>query len=670
MTDKVLLIDDQPLTELLLARMLENEDKLELVSCSNPNSAIDVAKSAQPTVILLDLVMPGLDGLTLLNLFRRHDELKYVPIIMLSAREDPHEKANAFAEGANEYLVKLPDKVEMLARIHYHAQAYRNHKISVQQIKEIREAEHKFRYLFEYSRDAILLVNTENGKIEACNQSSCLLFEQPREKILGADFITIVGGEGNQFLSSLFEEHVRCNKQVNTEIYLGSIPKQRIPVDASATLYDQGKRRFSQWMFRDLSERRMLLNSLEETLAVAEASGRARSEFLTTLGLEIRRPLSELSSLTEYFPDKETPVQQLRKMVTLFQKTSHELCTLVNDLVSLSEIESGQVNIEPTPFNIRDLVQGIILAFRKRADNKNLSLEWTFSDDIPDQLVGDKIRLQQILFNLVSNAIKYTYQGGVKINVKRASRPGEERMVLFAVSDSGIGIPFDKQGIIFSPFEKEDIKEVDSDHGRSKGLGLGLAICKHLTRIMGGNIGVKSKEHQGSTFFVTLDLGLEAPITTLEQMTSPEEDTHAALHSALMRNRRVAMKPCRILLMGDHPDDRTLLDAHIRKLPFELEVEGSYVRAMERHRHRPFALICISSSRHSGGFDGIEEALSGRQPNGDDSLQQQRVPVIGLIPSTLDETEHSRLEALCDHLLMTPVSKVKFLDLLVRIFQS
>lgn len=503
---QLLLVDDDEVDIMTFERALRKSQlNYKIDVCKNADEALVTITKNQYDCIFLDYLLPGIDGLQLLVKIRELNVL--TPVAVLTSQGDEKIAVQMIQNGAFDYFNKLeinPDKISkvIISAVRL-SDSERQRELAEKQIKEtnsrlnaVIESTHDLIYAVDLNLNLIAFNSSFKEKIEHLCQQNGLLnnisdfshiplddeikqnwIANLRRSLTGEQFTVT-----NQITFSKKENAKNYYEITYNPIYDGELQINGVAVYA-----------------RDITEKKHFEEELLNARNAAIAAAKTKSEFLSNMSHEIRTPMNAIIGLTTLLLGEDFSGTNLENLKSI-KYSADNLMVIINDILDFSKIEAGKISFESIEFDISQRISELRKTFEHRTHEKGLSFITNIDSKIPNVLLGDPYRLNQILFNLVGNAIKFTAEGSITVNVKLAKEEDNKILVRFEIIDTGIGIPEDKQNSIFESFT-----QANTDTTRKYGgTGLGLAITKNLTNLQGGEIGIESKLGKGTMFYVEI----------------------------------------------------------------------------------------------------------------------------------------------------------------------
>ncbi len=396
----------------------------------------------------------------------------------------------------------------------------------------------------------------------------------------------------------------------------------------------------------EVEERKQVAEELLVARDTAEAASQTKSEFLANMSHEMRTPLTAIIGGAEYLEESVLSADQ-SSCLDMIHQAGNNLLVLTNDLIDLARIEAGHLELLPERFNVADMMKSIIRMLSRTAQSKDLELSLSIADNLPEFLLGDQLRLQQVLVNLIGNAIKFTAEGSVQVSTTVGSIVDDVVPITFVVRDTGIGIEPGKIDKIFETFTQADTS-ITRQYG---GSGLGLTISRRLVEAMDGHLQVESKPGVGSSFYFTLRLRLmkeDGNHDGVEKLSITDEK----VSHAITRTGEGNALPL-VLLVDDALENRELIRLQLKKKPIVLHEAGNGREALDMFEQNEYVLILMDIQMPiMDGYTATRLMRDLEQRTG-----RVKTPIVALTAHFGDADVHADIEAGFDDHIAKPFKK-------------
>ena len=503
-------------------------------------------------------------------------------------------------------------------------------------------SERQVRRILATCTEGFCMVDPQGTLIEV-NEAMCQILARTREQLIGRHIYEFTDEENTR----VFKENIARRakgERGSYEVSLLRPDRSLVPcrVNATPLIDEHDVKHGSFGMFTDITEQKRAEAELKAAMLKAEEATEMKSLFLANMSHEIRTPMNAVIGLSHLaLRTQLTPKQ--RDYISKVHNAGTSLLAIINDILDFSKIEAGKLDLETTDFKLDEVISSVTTLTAQKAHEKGLEFLAHVAPGIPEYLLGDPLRLGQILTNFVNNAVKFTEQGEIRLNIELLQQTGEKVQLKFSVRDTGIGMSREQSARLFQPFMQADMSTTRK-HG---GTGLGLTICRRLVELMGGRIWLESEPGRGTTFFFTVWLGVGAEKGSGKII--PERLAHL-----------------RVLVVDDNPAACEILQEPLAAVVHSVDIVASgpaAIAAVKKHDAQdPYDIIFMDWRMPS--MDGLQTS---RHIQSDETLRHQ--PAIVLVTAFGREDVREEAERLhLDGFLVKPVTKSMIVDTLVSIF--
>lgn len=499
------------------------------------------------------------------------------------------------------------------------------------QTSELLAKENLYTHVLEYTSDYLSVYRYEGGEfyLESFNQSAAYYRGFGSQRLIGRNLVDLLDPSQSGNIIAKFQQCVESNTISNFEETIEG-PGGNLYLSTTIVPIHDSVQNVTRvvGLSRDITKLKRIEKALRDEKRNAEQANSAKSDFLASMSHELRTPLNVIMGMSQLLLRGKLEPKHTR-LVESIQRSSKVLLSLIEDVLDLSKIEAGKISFDSKPFDLEQLTSDVIQSFEPEAQRKKIELtrNYKVSPNIP--LIGDEVRIKQVVINLIGNAIKFTETGTVEFNVSLQSKGQGKSTIYFEVKDTGIGIPEEAYPKIFNRFSQ-------ADSGTSRkfgGTGLGLAICKQLVNLMNGTIGFTSEEGVGSTFWFKIELP-EAVQDYDEFVQVPDVEIDFA--------------KLKVLAVDDNPESLKVLKFYFEDHNGKLDIAESGMESIKLMQSRDYDLVLMDMQMP--GMDGLETT---RIIKADEKLKA--IPIIALTANAMAQDKERCLAAGMDDFLTKPV---------------
>jgi len=656
---KILLVDDQLFIEKVVRKMIEDESDMNFCYCQQPDNAIDIANDFKPTVILQDLVMPKINGLDLVQCFRNNSITKKIPLIVLSTNEDAKIKAKAFSLGANDYMVKFPDKLEVIARIRYHSNAYINmlqrddaykkieeHTSQLsytnsklrQEISERKKAEQalrssqkRYRGLFDSSKDGIFLADTDYNILDA-NKAFINLLKYSLEELRSLNISEITPAKWHETEALILQNQI-ISKGYSQEYEKELICKDSSIIHVSNRIWfqkDQTNKIVGMWgLIRDISYKKRIEGLKEDVERMMRH--------------DLKTPLNGIINLSNKILQKQNFPDNVQKHLEMINDSGNQILHMVEHSLDMFKMEEKTYVLEPVLCNLINIFKQIHEELKSQASQKSLDMIFllnnrTVSWDEKYEIYGNYYHLKNLFSNLIKNSIE-------------ASPPDKNIIISIDKTKKWHVIIINNSGVI--PYEiRDNFFDKYSTSEKKGGTGLGTYSAMLIAKTHQGTIEFKTSNEEGTTLFVKLPHKIE--------IKSKPPDINSQENNTIQENiQKTITDGSRILVVEDNNINQEVVKELLAPYGFIIDIQNNGIKAIEAVKNNKYdAVLMDMQMPEMDGFEATRIILQNQN--------NKNLPIIAMSAHSQEDEINKCIKAGMRDYLKKPINEYDLINILAK----
>jgi Signal transduction histidine kinase len=639
---KVLVVDDTEATRYAIARTLQING-YETVEAATGQEALDQVEKEKPDLVSLDIHLPDILGFEVCKRIKLNKTTAHIPVLQVSASfVTSKDKIHGLEGGADSYLTHPFEPPVLLATV--------KALLRTRQLNEdLRRSEELFRVALKNAPVTIYTCGTDLKYTWIHNPFHP--FRTPAEHVGLTDFNLYPAQEALQLL--ILKKEVLSTKQGVRKMISHRVGGKELHFDVTIEpLQTAGEVTGLTVSYINITERVEGNKAYQKASEDAELASHAKSRFLSNMSHEIRTPLGVIQGYADLALEQEVTREQLNLYLETIKRNATSLTRLIGEILDLSKIEAGKIDVEKSNFSLPELIQDVNLALSIHAKSKGIALNFDIEENYPDVVFSDSMRVRQVLINIISNAVKFTDHGSVTV-ITRALREAERQIILFEVQDTGIGLTPEQSERLFQPFSQAD----SSITRKFGGTGLGLHLSKRLAEELGGILELKETQPgQGSTFVFTFDAGS----VDQQAQSGAVVAKCGTMDSSELEGLPSIFKGKSVLLADDSEDNQFLFGKYLEHLGINVKICSNGQEARDEAVLKNFDAILMDIQMPV--MDGYTATKELREKG-------LRTPIIALTAFALKDERAKAMSNGFSEYLVKPLSAEALKSTLARFFK-